>query len=563
MKTLIQNYTTFLKSSSDILSNINISHKKQDELLNLVQNTELLIPVVGGFSAGKSTLINKYLGDNILSTGITPETALATELRYSDGESFFEAVTENGSIQKFNISESTKINENSKNFTFLKLYLNNDKLKEIEPLILVDMPGFDAPVELHNKAILNYLSKGKFFVVLVSADDGNITKSIMRELENINEFGKDFIVCISKTNLKSSNDNTLILNKVKEQLVDEFDYDKEVVQLGNDSGFELEKILKNIDSKELFKSLYLDELKQSSFEAQDTINLTISSLQNSKEEAQNAINELQNSITKLKNKKDNAINEIQNRYSNSAVDGIINAVATELMSSSDNLARLANNPSNLESEINSIVKTTLVREVKNRLQVISENIVGDFGCELKGLNLDDFGIDDSWISKIEGFAIDNIKKLQSGLTDILSNRDKNSTDPIYKIITTIFGITTTVLNPVLELIMIFLPEILSVFTGKSREQKMIENAKNQLISNIIPSIKTKLREALPKLLEEQVNATIEFVALKFEEELKTKSELISKTINEKSSDLEKTEKQIEGLKNSLNELKNLTTKFLY
>lgn len=28
MKTLIQNYTTFLKSSSDILSNINISHKK-------------------------------------------------------------------------------------------------------------------------------------------------------------------------------------------------------------------------------------------------------------------------------------------------------------------------------------------------------------------------------------------------------------------------------------------------------------------------------------------------------------------------------------------------------
>ena len=46
-----------------------------------INNTELIVPVVGGFSAGKSTLINQFLGENILSTALTPETALATDIK--------------------------------------------------------------------------------------------------------------------------------------------------------------------------------------------------------------------------------------------------------------------------------------------------------------------------------------------------------------------------------------------------------------------------------------------------------------------------------------------------
>ncbi|GAA7008097.1 hypothetical protein ID0154_07670 [Helicobacter pylori] len=41
---------------------------------------------MGNFSAGKSTLLNRFLGKNVLPTAITPETSLATELHYSANE---------------------------------------------------------------------------------------------------------------------------------------------------------------------------------------------------------------------------------------------------------------------------------------------------------------------------------------------------------------------------------------------------------------------------------------------------------------------------------------------
>ncbi len=44
---------------------------------------QLVIPIVGNFSAGKSTLLNRFLGSSVLPTGITPETSLATELHYT------------------------------------------------------------------------------------------------------------------------------------------------------------------------------------------------------------------------------------------------------------------------------------------------------------------------------------------------------------------------------------------------------------------------------------------------------------------------------------------------
>ncbi|WP_423752516.1 dynamin family protein [Helicobacter pylori] len=40
-----------------------------------------MIPVVGNFSAGKSTLLNRFLGSSVLPTGITPETSLACDTR--------------------------------------------------------------------------------------------------------------------------------------------------------------------------------------------------------------------------------------------------------------------------------------------------------------------------------------------------------------------------------------------------------------------------------------------------------------------------------------------------
>lgn len=47
-----------------------------------ISNTDLIVPVIGAFDAGKSSLLNLFLGKKYLSEGI----ALATELHYNTSE---------------------------------------------------------------------------------------------------------------------------------------------------------------------------------------------------------------------------------------------------------------------------------------------------------------------------------------------------------------------------------------------------------------------------------------------------------------------------------------------
>ena len=90
----IQNkFTEYLVKLSDELSRLNLNNEAKEGLLleikqkmTRIENAELITPVIGAFSAGKSTLLNSFLQKDYLAVDITPETALATELRYCEEE---------------------------------------------------------------------------------------------------------------------------------------------------------------------------------------------------------------------------------------------------------------------------------------------------------------------------------------------------------------------------------------------------------------------------------------------------------------------------------------------
>ena len=428
------------------------------------------------------------------------------------------------------------------------------------------MPGFDSPIQLHNQAILSYLSKGKYFIVLISVEDGNITNSVLREIQNINAFGKGFSFCISKANLRAPSDVNLIQNRIEEQLRDYFDYQKGVIALGLNGGDELKNILEKIDSKGLFKSIFENELKQNSFEAQSAIDTTKSALKSSKEDAQNAINELKLGIEKLKAKKQTALNEIQSRYSDGSVNSVIAAVANDINMNIDALAGLAaTNQQGFSTELNGIIKTSLVREIKSKMSDIGSQLVDNFSLEMRSLNLTDFKIDDIWIEKISQTTKEFLQKAQSGLIGFSEKlKSGESSGKLYKTITTIIGLTiTSMIIPLLQIAIVFLPEIISFFTQGYAENKKREQAREHIINSVIPSIKTKLRSEMPPLLNKQISAMIEAVSDKFEEQLRQKEAEISKAVKEKGDGVQAVEAQILALENAKEEIKMLTTKILY
>ena len=108
-----------------------------------------------------------------------------------------------------------------------------------------------------------------------------------------------------------------------------------------------------------------------------------------------------------------------------------------------------------------------------------------------------------------------------------------------------------------------MPDIISFFTQGYTENKKHEQARDQIISNVIPSIKAKLRSEMPALLNEQISAMIEVVSDKFEEQLRQKEAEISKAIEEKSEDMQAIEAQILALENAKEEIRALTTQILY
>ena len=554
-----KHYLTYISEVKNLLDSI--IDTKLSNLKEEIISSELLIPVVGGFSAGKSTLINSFLEENILSTNLTPETALATEIRYSD-KNYFEAIKENEEAKIYNLSQKEEIKQNSKNYQYLKLYLNNPKLKEIEPLILVDMPGFDSPIELHNQAILNYLNRGIYFIILMSAEEGTISKTLLREIRNIAEFGKGFSFCISKTNLRPIENVLSIKEEIEEILEDEFDFDREVILIDDNGGESLKKILLDIDVEELFKSIFIDRLKDNYFYIENSLNIKISTLTYSKEDAKKVIESIQESINKLLYKKEQMIENIESKYTRINIDSIISNVVNELITNQEYLLNLAlTNQSQFSKEINEIIKTRLIIEIKTKIENISTNIIDDFTIELKELNFKEFEIDNRWIEQISIHTKNLLNSTIKGMGD-LSQKMGNKTG-VYKTIATILGVTTTILSPIVEVVLIFLPDIISYFTQKTKEKKAKEEILRQFNSQIIPTIKLKIREILPNLFKEEIERLINTISQEFENELQQKQREIEGTLKEKEEKIQNIQSEIEKLESKKREIQTLANQYIF
>ena len=537
----IQNkFTEYLVKLSDELSKLSLNNESKENLLldikqkiKRVENTELIIPVIGAFSAGKSTLLNSFLQKDYLEVDITPETALATELRYCE-EEYIEAVNKDGQTVKYQISEKEEIKNAASNFRFLRFYINNPELKKIEPLTLVDMPGFDSPLDLHNQAIMEYLGRGAHYIVLTSIEDGTITRSMTRQLSDIKEYGRDFSFFLSKTNLRAASEAEQIAENIKQQIEDSFDISKNITMIDDNGGENLQKILSEIDPESLFKSLFLGELKELYFSIMEFINVSISTMEKSKSSNQETIKALKEALSDILEEKKRLEKDVTEKYSTTSINRIIESVGKDLSNSIDEIVSAAKSGQEaISGIISDIVRYSLLRSVKESMEEISTNIVDSFSTGLTKIDasMSEFTLSDGWLDKTSETIKNGLKNVQGRLGDMLDERRNNETDKtkIYKIITTILGLTTSVLNPILEVVIVFLPELLSWFTERYSQKKQQEQIRTTVLTEVIPKIKRELRAKLPEFFNEQVQTLIRDVASRFEGVIEEKRQIIENT----------------------------------
>lgn len=533
-----KNFLDDISAIKEAILKANLETSGLDKLHDDISNMELLIPVVGEFSAGKSSLLNSFIGNDVLPTGIAPETYLAAELRY-DANERIEAINSEGQVVKtFDADQFAQIGAEADNFSFLRVYLNNDSIRSIEPLVLVDMPGFESPLDAHNTAIRAYLNKGAHFITLVNAKDGTLKNTSIRHLSDIREFDRDFTLVLSKKNLVTADNLANVSQHVSEQVEMDFGETKTPVAVDRDGKEAVKNIVSHLNPNNLFRSIALPAMKDTIYNIESSLNVKIAAFNKDTSENDKIIEKLKASLKKIEREEESMKANAKSNLVETNVSKIVTAVGKDLSDSVDSLVNIAmsSGADALASEISDIVHSALVSNVKSSLVDITDNITTKFNLELSelGKDMDSY----SGGNFVEGLA-ENAKSLLDNavgrLRDAVANNTKKD-GKAYEAVTGLLAILTDVVNPLLEVVIVLLPEILGFFKKRKQEQQMAQakaDVRTQILTSVIPKIKRQLTTEITGILNEHVNSMISEISNKYSGIIEAKQQEIAQAEEEK------------------------------
>lgn len=538
-------------------------------LLQKVMETELVVPVIGAFSAGKSTLLNALIGNEILPVGIAPETELATELRYSS-EPYLLAIKPDGMQERLPIEALSSINRRSSEFSHLRLYLDSVELKAIAPLVLVDMPGFGSSLENHNKAITYYLPRGVHFIVLTSIEDGNITQSMLRKLDELKIYNTEFTFLLSKCDLRAADQVEEVQAYIDDQLGVYFGDHYRSIALGTKGGDELARALASLQPDVLFSRLFIDILKEQYLDVLAQINLALSTLKKDKAGNEQTAQALEKALVKLLEERKEVESDLKECYSGKMLDRCLRDLDNALNDSLEELATLGSskNPNALSNALSDIIRGSLAGTIKSEVQDISNSMVDRIAGNLSAISsqMSMLDVSEHWSEELSNkvkFSLERTTEILSDWSTRLNNRvenDKNGSITLYRRLSTVLAVTTTVVNPLVELVIIFLPEILKMFQGSGNER---EQLRQKLTSEVFPNIKAELRGKIPEIIDEQLNVMLKKISDSFEEQISKQKHVVD-TITQENLQLEaQIDEKTAALEGLASEVKTAANEHLY
>ncbi|GJH14282.1 hypothetical protein CBA19CS11_35610 [Caballeronia novacaledonica] len=520
---------------------VSLKSDQIDDLGARLRRTELLLPVIGSFSAGKSSLLNAFLEKDVLPIGLAPETELATELRYGEDPHAL-AMRPDGTGERMEVDALKSIKARAREFTHVQLFLDDARLKAIEPLVLVDMPGFGSSLEAHNKAIGWYLPRGAHFIVVINVVDGTITQSLQRQLDDVHTMGRDMSVLLNQTNLRADDQVRSVAASIREQLQLYYGIDEAVMPVGTDGHEVLTQVLARIAPDRIVRRIFADEIKALTESLLEQIRISERALLNDKRTNDHALEELADGLGHIEQRRDCMIADLRRQQLESVVERALKTVEYELMDAENELltAALAGNRDSFSRTFAEVVRHAVTRTLKEQMDEVSRAIVRDFGAALADLEptMAQLGSGTDWLKNLTERLNQSLQRtgdMLAGWSDSLATHNARQLEarkqetgwkpgqPLpqvnYRNIATIVAVTTQVINPLIELAIIFLPEIL-VFI---REGTQREQMRKTIRDEVIPSFKRELRGKLTALLAEQLDNMVQQVAADFAREIETQS----------------------------------------
>lgn len=545
-------YIQYLKLISEICQRNDIPDEikiEVDKLNTEIENFKLKIPLVGGFNAGKSSLINKFLGEKVLPEEITPETAIASEIKY--GPTMIVAYRIDGTTMKYPINEIKNLD--AKEFKYIEIFLDNEKLKRLDKdVVIVDMPGFDSKIEDHNKAILQYLDNGVAFILVMDCEDGCLKSSLLTFLYELSSYQLNFGVMVNKVDKKISSEIDSIVETVKRTVgpICSNAYVETASIFNDDTPDKFENIIKSFDKKEILKKYFQERILNVCSRMISALNILVKNSDVNVDDINRKINDIEAKILELDKtvKREDVV--ITNKLHTQTKENILNDIKLCLLNNSTVLASaILEGEYVFTSKLNELLRPVLINATSNNLEPLFNGLIGNISAEMEDLTdiaQDIKGKLANGISAAEGIS--------KNLEVIKNNAELfNKFEKYYKIATGGLAIMTGVVAPWLELIIVFLPDILNLFgaiSGNSKQEKIREKVERDIIPQVIDKLRPEVEKSLEVIKHDFMNDLMNDIQSK-------KADLengLNQAIQMKKMKTEEFDSKIEEMKNDIEEL---------
>ena len=558
-----KNALTVIEEASNINSRYSFDNlsKKLSEAQNTVNNFRINAPLIGLFSAGKSSILNKYLNID-LPVGIEAKTSVACEFVY-DTDEYLEVITDKNESSRKSMAELKDLT--IENCSFVRMHLNNNKLMNMKDITIVDMPGLDSGYEQHNKAIKNYINSASYFIIIMDIENGTIKKSLLDFLKELDLYSLNFGFILSKYEQKDETDIENIIKNTKENILNYIGKDVFIgkVSVLNSDIADFEKILSNMQVIAIAKNCLYSNLKL--ILEEDLLKELNRKLKYDRFD----IGEINKNIRDLEKKSQDIEKSIEkeayfikNKANNQLADAILSDISNTLSENVDMLVMKAKeNSSALGDAVNSLIRPVmasssdrhlkeLFTEIYERVQVNFNSIVGDL--QIGSLDFDNIEEGNKQIDiGLKSISVIASKYLPAAAGGMAAAGT----------VALIAGIPLAPILPIVSGLVLLLAPFLSDKLKSMREAKQNEKIKSQIIGNVIPSVIPQIRDKIDTFISEQTDAFIKAVMEKFEgegknikvalENAKKDKEISENEFNEKlevlKADIEKTKKLISQL----------------
>lgn len=381
---------------------------------NYIKDTEhfqVVTPLIGEFSTGKSSLINTLLGRKLLGEGIEPKTAVPTEICYGSQE---QAViyAKDGNRKTVSLEDFKNMELSIEEVKKVQLHIDAPFLNEIDSVKIVDMPGYNSGIELHNRAIDDYLPNSQAYMLTFQARTPTIQEDMANFLKELKLHEVPVYLMITKAksvleqelkdcveHIKADAQKYLGLSDVNIGVTNAKGKDKDIAFF-EESLRDIAKQSKKIFAKDMEIHL-AKEGKDLAIYLQTSLKQT--DLNPSELEAE--IDSAQHNLKSLQDKLENLKNEF-NRQLDTCVSNIKGSLASSLDGLAPELENMLVNGLDIREKLNMVLRETVINAIheyfdpvyKRYLEKVSDTIQVNLAFD-SSLKLDEFQIQTDTILK--------------------------------------------------------------------------------------------------------------------------------------------------------------------